>query len=106
MSSCCHRVEESGEGHYGYVNTKRAYVRRLSRIEGQIRGIKAMLEDEKYCIDILTQISAVTGALRALALLLVDDHLSQCVVRAVRSSQDETEVKLAEISDVLARLMK
>ena len=67
---------------HGYIHRKDDYLKRLRRIEGQARGLQKMVEDEKYCIDILTQVSAMTKALQSVALGLLDEHLSHCVVQA------------------------
>ena len=83
-----------------------AHLKRLRRIEGQVRGIQRMVEDEKYCIDILTQVSAATKALQALALSLLDDHIAHCLVDAARQGGDEQEQKLKEASEAIARLVK
>ena len=77
-------MTETAEHHHGYIKSKDAYLTRLRRIEGQVRGLQRMVEEEKYCIDILTQVSAVTKALQALALGLLDDHMAHCVVEAAR----------------------
>src|SRR5687767_11076560 len=69
-------------GHHGYIANKDDYLKRLRRIEGQARGLQKMIEEEQYCIDILTQVSAMTRALQSVALGLLDEHLSHCVVRA------------------------
>jgi DNA-binding FrmR family transcriptional regulator len=74
---------------HGYVNEKDALIKRLHRIEGQVRGIERMVEDERYCIDILTQISAVTTALESVALKLLDDHVQHCVAGALASGDKE-----------------
>src|SRR5688572_30867948 len=71
-----------------------AHLKRLRRIEGQVRGIQRMVEEEKYCIDILTQVSAATKALQALALSLLDDHMAHCLVDAARQGGEEQELKL------------
>ncbi len=93
--------------HHGYMSDKDAYLRRLKRIEGQARGISRMVEEESYCIDILTQVSALTSALRAVAVELVDDHLMHCVLDAAKSSDDSVvEAKVKEASDVVARLLR
>ena len=68
--------------HHGYIASKEQYLARLRRIEGQARGLQKMVEEEKYCIDILTQVSAMTSALQSVALGLLDEHLNHCVVRA------------------------
>jgi len=91
---------------HGYITDKDKYLNRLKRIEGQARGISKMVEDEKYCIDILTQISALTSALQAVAVGLLDDHLKHCVLDAARSGGAEAEEKLKEASDAIARLVR
>jgi CsoR family transcriptional regulator, copper-sensing transcriptional repressor len=91
---------------YGYVAHKDNYAKRLRRIEGQIRGIAKMIDEDKYCIDILTQISAASSALRSVALNLLDDHLDHCVSQAIAEGGDAAEVKLAEASAAIARLVR
>ena len=91
---------------HGYMHRKDDYLTRLRRIEGQARGLQRMVEDEKYCIDILTQISAVTKALLSVALGLLDEHLSHCVVDAAAAGGPDAEVKLKEASDAIARLVR
>ena len=78
----------------GYIDDKAAIQRRLRRIEGQVRGIQRMVEEDRYCIDILEQVSAATRALQAVALELLDDHLAHCVADAVRKGGDEATEKL------------
>jgi CsoR family transcriptional regulator, copper-sensing transcriptional repressor len=90
----------------GYADTKSDQLKRLRRIEGQVRGLQRMVEEDKYCIDVLTQVSAVTKALQAVALGLLDEHLSHCVVGAVAAGGDEADVKLREASDAIARLVR
>lgn len=90
----------------GYSGTKDDYARRMRRIEGQVRGIARMVDEDVYCIDVLTQISAVTRALQAVGLGLVEDHLGHCVVDAARSSQEEGAEKVREASDAIARLVR
>jgi DNA-binding FrmR family transcriptional regulator len=92
--------------HTGYIDGKDDYLRRLRRIEGQARGLQTMVEDEKYCIDILTQVSAMTSALRSVALGLLNDHLSHCVVDAARAGGPEADVKVKEAADAIARLVR
>jgi DNA-binding FrmR family transcriptional regulator len=92
--------------HHGYIGRQDDYLRRLRRIEGQVRGLQKMVEDEKYCIDILTQISATTSALQSVALGLLDEHLSHCVVRAATTGGPESDVKIKEASDAIARLVR
>ena len=93
--------------HHGYHDQKGALVKRLHRIEGQVRGVEGMVEDDRYCIDILTQIAAVTTALDSVALLILDDHVSHCVARALASG-DETEAqeKTAELLAAVRRFAK
>ena len=83
-----------------------AHLKRLRRIEGQVRGIQRMVEEEKYCIDVLTQVSAATKALQALALSLLDDHMAHCLFDAARQGGAEQEQKLKEASEAIARLVK
>jgi DNA-binding FrmR family transcriptional regulator len=82
------------------------YLKRLRRIEGQARGLQKMVEDEKYCIDILTQVSAMTKALQSVALGLLDEHLSHCVVQAARTGGPEADEKIREASEAIARLVR
>ena len=91
---------------HGYSQNKDAYLARLRRIEGQVRGLERMVEDDKYCIDILTQVSAVTRALQAVALGLLDEHLSHCVTQAVTDGGDTADAKVREASDAIARLVR
>ncbi|MCV7125094.1 metal-sensitive transcriptional regulator [Mycobacterium lacus] len=91
---------------YGYVAHKDSYAKRLRRIEGQVRGIAKMIEDDKYCIDVLTQISAVTSGLRSVALNLLHEHLDHCVTDAITEGGDEAQAKLAEASAAIARLVR
>jgi CsoR family transcriptional regulator, copper-sensing transcriptional repressor len=91
---------------YSHNNTKDDYLKRLRRIEGQARGLQRMVEEEKYCIDILTQVSAMTKALQSVALGLLDEHLGHCVTQAVADGGDEADAKLAEASAAIARLVR
>ncbi|MPZ62594.1 MAG: metal-sensing transcriptional repressor [Propionibacteriales bacterium] len=91
---------------YGYSDNKDDYLTRLRRIEGQIRGLQRMVEEDTYCIDILTQVSATTRALQSVALGLLDDHLGHCVRDAVESGGEEAHEKVAEASAAIARLVK
>ena len=90
----------------GYAEDKDAVQRRLSRIEGQVRGIRGMVDDDRYCIDVLAQISAATRALQAVALHLLDEHLAHCVVNAVRAGGEQEVEKLREASEAIARLVR
>jgi DNA-binding FrmR family transcriptional regulator len=98
-------MSDGVETHPGYIGDKDKVLARLKRIEGQARGLQRMVEDEQYCIDILTQVSAMTSALRAVALTLLDDHLAHCVQDALTSGEDARE-KLAEASAAVARLVR
>lgn len=93
---------------HGYLHhdNKDAYLKRLRRIEGQVRGLQRMVEEEKYCIDILTQVSAATKALQSVALGLLDEHIEHCVADAIREGGVEAEAKLKEASDAIARLVR
>jgi CsoR family transcriptional regulator, copper-sensing transcriptional repressor len=90
----------------GYTQDKDAYLKRMRRIEGQVRGIAKMIEDDKYCIDVLTQVSAATKALEAVALGLLDEHLRHCVAQAVSDGGQIADQKVAEASAAIARLVK
>lgn len=93
------------QGH-GYIGNKDEYLRRLKRIEGQSRGLQRMVENEEYCIDILTQVSAMTKALQSVALGLLNEHLSHCVVQAAAAGGPEADRKVKEASDAIARLVR
>ncbi len=90
----------------GYLDRKDDYRRRMRRIEGQVRGIGRMVDEEVYCIDILTQVSAATKALQAVALGLLEEHMSHCVLDAARTEGPEAEAKLKEASEAIARLVR
>lgn len=92
--------------HHGYADDQKKIIARLNRIEGQVRGICQMTENGEYCIDILTQISAVNSALKSVALLLVEDHLNHCVKEAIEEGREVSEAKIAEASAAIARLVK
>ncbi|MGH3171162.1 MAG: metal-sensitive transcriptional regulator [Trebonia sp.] len=91
---------------YGYTADKDKYLNRLRRIEGQVRGLQRMVDEDKYCIDILTQISAVNSALQSVALGLLEDHLGHCVAQAVAEGGDTATEKVREASDAIERLVK
>ncbi|EXF25450.1 CopY family transcriptional regulator [Nesterenkonia sp. AN1] len=94
------------EHHHGYMTQKDRYLGRLRRIEGQSRGIHRMVEEDAYCIDILTQISATTAALENVAMALLEDHLRHCVADAVAAGGDQAEEKLQEATAAIRRLVK
>jgi len=91
---------------HGYSHNKDDYLTRLRRIEGQVRGLQRMVEQDKYCIDILTQVSAVTRALQSVALGLLDEHMGHCVTQAVSEGGDNAAAKVREASDAIARLVR
>ncbi|MGV0643822.1 copper-sensing transcriptional repressor RicR [Mycolicibacterium sp. XJ879] len=91
---------------HGYSAQKDNYAKRLRRIEGQVRGIAKMIDEDKYCIDVLTQISAVNNALQSVALGLLDEHLGHCVAQAVAEGGEQGDAKLAEASAAIARLVR
>ena len=91
---------------HGYISDKERYLGRMKRIEGQARGIAKMIDEEKYCIDILTQISALNSALRNVGLGLLDDHMRHCVLDAAQAGGEEADAKMQEASQAIARLMK
>src|SRR6476659_1595104 len=97
-------TEHDHAGPHGYSGDKPALLGRLRRIEGQIRGLQRMVDEDTYCIDVLTQISAAKSALQAVALGLLEDHLAHCVVDAARAGDPTAKVK--EASDAIARLVK
>ncbi|HEY5246082.1 MAG TPA: metal-sensitive transcriptional regulator [Acidimicrobiales bacterium] len=90
----------------GYSEHKLAVQRRLRRIEGQVRGLQRMVDDDRYCINVLEQVSAVTKALQSVALQLLDDHLAHCVADAVHDGGDEASAKISEASAAIARLVR
>ncbi|MDO4917987.1 metal-sensitive transcriptional regulator [Kocuria sp.] len=95
----------------GYTQDKAVYARRLKRIEGQVRGIQRMVEEDAYCIDVLTQVSAIQSALKSVSLGLMEEHLSHCVKHAVEHAHDtgdtaDMDAKLAEANAAIARLVK
>ena len=91
---------------HGYSPQKDNYAKRLRRIEGQVRGIAKMIDEDKYCIDVLTQISAVNSALQSVALGLLEDHLGHCVAQATAEGGDVATAKVREASEAIARLVK
>jgi DNA-binding FrmR family transcriptional regulator len=89
-----------------YTDRKQDYLARLRRIEGQMRGLQRMVEEDKYCIDVLTQVSAATKALQAFSLSLLEEHLAGCVVEAARQGGDQANIKVKEATDAIARLVR
>ncbi|MFD6344608.1 metal-sensitive transcriptional regulator [Streptomyces roseolus] len=90
----------------GYTQHKEDVVRRLRRIEGQVRGVQRMVDEDTYCIDVLTQVSAINAALRSCAAALLDEHLSCCVTEAIAAGGDEAKEKVGEASKAIARLIR
>lgn len=91
---------------HGYSARKDAHLKRLRRVEGQVRGLQRMVEEDKYCIDVLTQVSAATRALQAFSLELLEEHLAHCVVQAAAAGGDEADNKVREASEAIARLVR
>lgn len=94
------------QAQHGYIGRKDDYLRRLRRIEGQARGLQRMVEEEAYCIDILTQVSAMTKALQAVSLGLLEEHMNHCVVHAAQESDNAGQEKVAEAMAAIERLVK
>ena len=95
-----------GAEQHRYMSRKDDYLKRLRRIEGQARGLQRMVEEEKYCIDILTQVSAMTKALQSVALGLLEEHMSHCVVEAAAAGGPGADAKVREASEAIARLVR
>lgn len=107
--ACC--SGEAPETQHGYASNKEAHLKRLRRIEGQVRGIARMVDEDKYCIDILTQVAAVSKALHAVSLNLLEEHIGHCVTGAAVESErtgDPTiaEAKVKEATAAISRLMR
>ncbi len=106
-------AHEQGQGHghgqaggHGYTPRKDDYLKRLRRIEGQVRGLQRMVEEDNYCIDILTQVSAATKALQSVAIGLLEEHIAHCVADAVAQGGDAADAKVKEATDAIARLVR
>ncbi|HMQ66122.1 MAG TPA: metal-sensitive transcriptional regulator [Arachnia sp.] len=99
-------AQHGAGAHRGYASEKAAYLRRLKLIEGQVRGVARMVDEDQYCIDVLTQVTAVTSALKAVSLGLLGDHLSHCVADAARAGGPEADEKLDEAMQAIKRLVK
>ena len=91
---------------HGYLKDKKRYLDRLKRIEGQVRGVHRMVDEQNYCIDILTQISALNASLKSLSLALLDDHLHHCVAAAAQGEGEQLDDKLDEAMNAIRRLAK
>jgi DNA-binding FrmR family transcriptional regulator len=90
----------------GYTGSKEDYLRRLRRIEGQVRGLQRMVEEDTYCIDVLTQVAAITKALQAVSLGLLEDHIEHCIVDTAQESGTAAQTKVREAADAIARLVR
>ena len=90
----------------GYAGNKQAHVTRLRRVEGQVRGLQRLVESDTYCIDVLTQVSAVKRALDSFALSLLEEHLSHCVADAIHEGGGAADAKISEASAAIARLVR
>ena len=100
-------TEIAAQQTYGYTKDKPALVKRLHRIEGQVRGIERMVEDDRYCIDILTQISAVNTALESLAFKILDEHVRHCVAGALTSGDEaDAQTKTEELLEAVQRFAR
>ena len=93
-------------GAHGYTENRQAHLKRLRRIEGQIRGLQRMVEEDVYCIDILTQVSASTKALQSFALQLLEEHLRHCVAHAAIEGGEEMDAKVEEATAAIARMLR
>ena len=91
---------------YGYAQNKDDYLKRLRRVEGQVRGLQRMIDEDQYCIDILTQVAATTKALQSVAIGLLEEHLGHCVAQAVAEGGDTASEKVREASEAIARLVR
>ena len=99
-------IEEGSRVVNGYDNDKAVVQKRLRRIEGQIRGLQRMVEEDRYCVEVLEQVSAATRALQSVAILLLDDHLAHCVAEALQAGGDDAQAKLREASAAIERLVR
>ncbi|MGW4106081.1 metal-sensitive transcriptional regulator [Streptomyces sp. NPDC004976] len=97
---------EAEQASPGYRDGKDDVLKRLRRIEGQVRGLQRLVEEDQYCIDVLTQVAATTKALQAVAIRLLEDHLGHCVQDAIAAGGDETQDKVAEAARAVARLLR
>lgn len=105
-STACHDTSTAGPaGPHGYTKNKEAHLKRLRRIEGQVRGLQRMVDEDVYCVDVLTQVSASTKALQSFALQLLEEHLRHCVAAATEGGE-EMDAKVAEATAAIARLLR
>lgn len=101
-----HTTTGHGQGVHGYAKQKDAHLKRLRRIEGQIRGLQRMLEEDVYCIDILTQVSASTKGLQSFGLQLLEEHLRHCVADAARKGPEAIDAKVQEATKAIERMLR
>ena len=99
-------ADTTGSAVHGYSPDKAAYIKRLRRIEGQVRGLQRMIEEDTYCIDVLTQVSAVTKALQGVAVGLVEQHVKHCVANAATNDPDHLDDMVGEATKAIARLLR
>jgi DNA-binding FrmR family transcriptional regulator len=99
-------MEQHEQAKPGYSDSKDDVLKRLRRIEGQVRGLQRMVENDTYCIDVLTQVSAATRALESTALALLEEHLNHCVTHAIQAGGDEADAKVKEATAAIARLVR
>ncbi|MFF9113867.1 MULTISPECIES: metal-sensitive transcriptional regulator [unclassified Streptomyces] len=99
-------VTDHDRGVHGYHHQKAEHLKRLRRIEGQIRGLQRLVDEDVYCIDILTQVSASTKALQSFALQLLEEHLRHCVADAAVKGGDEIDAKVKEATQAIARMLR
>ncbi|MBL3686201.1 metal-sensitive transcriptional regulator [Leucobacter zeae] len=105
-SDICPTSEHGESSVHGYISDKARYRNRLRRLEGQVRGIDRMVDEDRYCIDILTQISAITNALETVAIGLLGDHLRHCVLDAAVAGGESADQKITEATEAIARLVR
>ncbi|WP_314175089.1 metal-sensitive transcriptional regulator [Streptomyces winkii] len=101
-----HCAAHAATGEHGYTKDKDAHLKRLRRIEGQVRGLQRMVDEDVYCIDVLTQVSASTKALQSFALQLLEEHLRHCVAHAAKEGGAEMDEKVEEATAAIARLLR
>ena len=99
-------MDPNAQGRPGYAGDKEGIQKRLRRIEGQVRGLQRMVDEDRYCINVLEQVAAVTRALQSVSLELLNDHLAHCVVNAAKAGGEEANRRIAEASEAIARLVR
>ena len=105
MSGCCtHEVNKDRKLHS--KNDKDALIRRLKRIEGQVKGIQSMVDDERYCIDILTQITAVKSAINAVGVMILENHIKGCLIDAIENQEEDRDALMEELISLIGRYSK